>query len=158
VDGRGNGFRMTRARAAILDVLERTRSHPTADELHRSMRRRVDGVSLATVYRGLDALIRDGRVRVVEMQGGPRRFDAVSGDHYHVLCGRCGRVGDVALRLRAPLESAVVGNGGFRVTGHQLCFTGLCPACDSGREKARETSAGRRGRWQSRERRQRRTS
>jgi Fur family ferric uptake transcriptional regulator len=158
VDERGNGFRMTRARAAILDVLERGRSHPTAEELHRSVRRRADGVSLATVYRGLEALVREGRVRVVEMQGAPRRFDAVTDRHYHAVCARCGRVGDVELRLSAPLESAVAGLGGFRVTGHQLCFTGLCPDCVGRRGKARETHAGRRGRWASREPRPRRTS
>jgi Fur family ferric uptake transcriptional regulator len=158
VGERGNGFRMTRARAAILDVLERGRSHPTAEELHRSVRRRADGVSLATVYRGLEALVREGRVRVVEMQGAPRRFDAVTDRHYHAVCARCGRVGDVELRLSAPLESAVAGLGGFRVTGHQLCFTGLCPDCVGGRGKARETHAGRRGRWASREPRPRRTS
>ena len=141
---RGNGFRMTKARAAILDDLERVRSHPTADELHRSIRKRLDGVSLATVYRGLDALEREGRVRVVETQWGARRFDRAEGEHYHVVCDRCGRIGDVALRLRTPLESAVSGGSGFRALGHRLCFTGLCPACVDREGKQTRTHVGRR--------------
>lgn len=140
----GNGFRMTRARAAILEELERSHSHPTADELHLSVRKRLGGVSLATVYRGLDALAREGRVRVIETQGGARRFDRAEGEHYHAVCDRCGRVSDVGLCLRTPLESAVVGGDGFRLTGHRLCFTGLCPACVEKQRKARKNGNGRR--------------
>jgi Fur family transcriptional regulator, ferric uptake regulator len=146
VGGRGNGFRMTKARAAILDELERSSSHPTADELHRSLRRRLDGVSLATVYRGVDALAREGRIRVIEAPGGPRRFDRTMTDHYHVVCQSCGRVGDVGLRVSAPLETAVLGARGFRVLGHRLCFTGLCPVCVDKGKAAKRLQDGRRNR------------
>ncbi len=139
---RGNGFRMTKARAAMLDELGRSDSHPTADELHRSLRRRLDGVSLATVYRGLDALAREGRIRTIESPGGSRRFDSVMDEHYHVVCERCGRVGDVGLRMSAPLEAAVVRARGFRVLGHRLCFTGLCPACVTREKTARRARSG----------------
>lgn len=143
MSGPGNGFRMTKARTAILEQLERSGSHPTADELHRSLRRRLERVSLATVYRGLDALAREGRVRVIEAPGGPRRFDHAADEHYHVVCQRCGRVGDVGLRASAPLESAVVGARGFRVLGHRLCFTGLCPVCVDKGKTARRLQGGR---------------
>lgn len=135
---------MTKARAAILDELERSASHPTADEMHRSLRRRLEGLSLATVYRGLDALAREGRVRVIETPDRPRRFDRTMDEHYHVVCQRCGRVGDVGLRVSAPLESAVVGARGFRVLGHRLCFTGLCPACVDKGKAAGRLQGGRR--------------
>ncbi len=141
---RGNGFRMTRARTAMLDELGRSGSHPTADELHSSLRKRLDGVSLATVYRGLEALARDGRIRAIESPGGPRRFDSVMDEHYHVVCERCGRVGDVGLRVSAPLEAAVVRARGFRVLGHRLCFTGLCPVCVTKEKTARRVQSGRR--------------
>jgi Fur family transcriptional regulator, peroxide stress response regulator len=146
VGGRDNGFRMTKARAAILDELDRSSNHPTADELHRSLRRRLDGVSLATVYRGVDALAREGRIRVIEAPGGPRRFDRTMTDHYHVVCQSCGRVGDVGLRVSAPLESAVLGARGFRVLGHRLCFTGLCPVCVDKGKAAKRLKDGRRDR------------
>jgi Fur family ferric uptake transcriptional regulator len=144
VSGRGDAFRMTKARGAILDELGRSCTHPTADELHRSLRKRLDGVSLATVYRGLDALARQGMVRVVEAPGGPRRFDRTLEEHYHVACQRCGRVGDVGLRVRAPLEAAVVGARGFRVLGHRLCFTGICPTCIEKGTGAKRPRDGRR--------------
>jgi Fur family ferric uptake transcriptional regulator len=134
---------MTKARTAILEELGRSGTHPTADELHRLLRRRLESVSLATVYRGLDVLARGGRIRIIEAPGGPRRFDRTLEEHYHVVCQLCGRVGDVGLRASAPLESAVVGTHGFRVLGHRLCFTGLCPVCADKGKTARRLQGGR---------------
>ena len=48
--------RMTRQRRAILDALERSRSHPTANQVYQSVRRRLSHISLATVYRNLGLL------------------------------------------------------------------------------------------------------
>jgi Fe2+ or Zn2+ uptake regulation protein len=122
-------LRMTESRRAILAALARTRSHPTAEEVHRMVRTELPRVSLGTVYRNLDLLARQGLVRTLNVAGEQRRYDAVVADHHHVVCERCGRIDDVEVRDAQRLEALLVDGKGYRVQGCSLCFIGVCRDC-----------------------------
>ncbi len=84
-------------------------------------------MSLATVYRTLRALAREGLLR--ELHGpGPDRFDPNTSPHYHFRCVRCGRVYDVNVPYRKELDRVEPGPG-FSVTSHEIVWEGICPAC-----------------------------
>ena len=51
------GWRYTRQRAAVFDYLCSVESHPTAEEVYLTVRRRLPKISLATVYKALEALV-----------------------------------------------------------------------------------------------------
>ena len=51
-------------------------------------------LSLATVYKTLDALRDGGLVREVATPGETKRFDANMGKHHHMVCNVCGRISD----------------------------------------------------------------
>ena len=51
---RDEGFRITPQRIAILDYILKTEDHPSADLIHRVVRKRYPMVSLSTVYKTLD--------------------------------------------------------------------------------------------------------
>ncbi len=122
--------RMTRQRQVVLEELQRTDTHPTAEELHALVRRRLPRISLGTVYRNLEVLSESGEVAILDLGGGRRRYDAnIQEDHYHAKCLGCGRVEDVADSVVTRLDYCPDGVKGFRVTGHQLTFTGFCPEC-----------------------------
>ncbi len=120
---------MTRQRQAILEALRRAETHPTADEVHRMVRRVLPRVGLATVYRGLEALSQAGLIRSLGAAQAPRRYDGEVGRHYHVRCLRCGRVGDVEMAAPASVERAARRGTGFQIVGHRLEFLGICPRC-----------------------------
>jgi len=82
----GKQLRITRQRRVILEELQRTKSHPTADELYRKVRRRLPRISLGTVYRNLELLSRSGLIRKLEIGGGKMRFDGIVEPHYHIHC------------------------------------------------------------------------
>ena len=46
-----------RERAAVYGYLEKVKSHPTAEEVYRAVRRDMPRISLATVYKALEALV-----------------------------------------------------------------------------------------------------
>ncbi len=125
---------MTKQRRVILDELGKLTSHPTADQLHHLVRRRLPRISLGTVYRNLDILSQADRI--LRLDGaGQRRFDANSDNHYHIRCTMCGRVDDLRMKPIAKLEQDAGKGGGYKVTGHRLEFSGVCPACQAPSER-----------------------
>jgi Fur family ferric uptake transcriptional regulator len=119
---------MTRQRRVILEELRKLNSHPSADEVHVKVRRRLPRVSLGTVYRNLEILSRRGLIRKLELAGRQKRFDANPEEHCHVRCVRCGRIEDIH-----ESASAMVGRirrkTRYRIVGHRLEFLGVCPRC-----------------------------
>ncbi len=123
------GIRLTRQRRVILEELGRVKTHPTADEVYRMVRRRMPRISLGTVYRNLETLSGRGMILRLELAGTRRRYDADTRDHCHIRCSSCGCVHDLPVKPPAGLLSAAAAATDFSVTGCRVEFTGACPAC-----------------------------
>jgi Fe2+ or Zn2+ uptake regulation protein len=131
---RERGLRLTGPRRVVLEVVRGTGSHPTAEWVHRMVRRRLPRVSLGTVYRNLRLLVEEGLVQ--ELPGPHARFDGNLGRHHHFTCVGCGRILDVEGPLCEPQARAVAARvesaHGLTVTHQRIEFFGRCPACRSG--------------------------
>jgi Fur family ferric uptake transcriptional regulator len=121
--------RMTNQRQVVLEELLKLRSHPTAEELHQLVRRRLPKISMATVYRNLEILSSEGLAQKMDMAGAQRRFDGDTSNHYHVRCVACGRVEDVDFDPIPNIEQAIGDRSAYKVLSHRLEFIGLCPDC-----------------------------
>jgi Fe2+ or Zn2+ uptake regulation protein len=127
------GLRCTPQRLAVYDVLSAGIHHPTAEEVFHAVRMRIPKISLATVYKSLEALVAIGAAaRLTAFDGtGSARYDARSDNHYHFRCLRTGAVSDLPARfdpdliakLDPHLEEALL-HQGFRVTGYRLELIG----------------------------------
>ena len=128
---RDRGLRLTGPRHAVLEVVRGAESHPTAEEVHRLVRRRLPGVSLGTIYRNLRLLVGAGLLK--ELPGPYARFDANTRAHHHFMCERCGRIIDVDAALAEPharaLSARVASRTGFSITHHRFELFGRCREC-----------------------------
>ena len=128
---RARGLRLTGPRRLVLDVVRATESHPTAEWVHRMVRRRRPRVSLGTVYRNLRLLVAQGLVK--ELPGPHARFDGNLSEHHHFTCLVCGAISDVQGPATEPqsraLCSRVAAQSGFSVTHHRIEFYGRCLEC-----------------------------
>jgi Fur family transcriptional regulator, ferric uptake regulator len=122
-------FRMTERRRVILEELKGLTSHPTAEELHHLVRKRLPRISISTVYRSLEALCVAGLVWKMCLGESPTRFDATTSNHYHIRCDTCGRVDDVHMDLVPMIEDTAKKACGYESVFHRVEFTGVCPAC-----------------------------
>jgi Fe2+ or Zn2+ uptake regulation protein len=121
------GRRCTRQRAAVYACLRGAEGHPTAEQVFAAVRREVPSISLATVYKSLEALVESGLAARLAGGPGPARYDARADAHYHVRCEATGEVFDLPVpydaalpeRLSADLVEALRCQG-FEVTGHRL--------------------------------------
>jgi Fur family ferric uptake transcriptional regulator len=120
---------MTRQRKVILEELRKVTSHPTAEDLHRMVRKRLPKISIATVYRNLEILSDEGEVWKMDVAGTQRRFDGSTRNHYHIRCNVCGRMDDVPMETVANMEETAAKCSGYRVFSHRVEFAGICPDC-----------------------------
>ncbi len=125
------GWRCTKQRLAVYDHLVRSRSHPTADELYQVVKPEVPHISLATVYKALDALIASGLATKLPTGDGSARYDGRQDDHYHFRDVRSGRVRDLPTsfdpRLLDKLDpqlQAWLQEQGLEVTSYRLELVG----------------------------------
>ena len=128
---RARGLRLTGPRRLVFDVVRATESHPTAEWVHRMVRRRQPRVSLGTVYRNLRLLVAQGLVK--ELPGPHARFDGNLSEHHHFTCIVCGSISDVQGPATEPHSSALCGRvaaqSGFSVTHHRIEFYGRGLEC-----------------------------
>lgn len=122
--------RQTKQRSAVIEVLREARSHPDAAWIHAQVRHQLPNVSLGTVYRTLDALVRDGVVVTLERAGQATRYDykRAGEPHHHAVCRTCSAIFDVDAGAPPTLPDTALPPG-FRVTDVQLEFMGVCADC-----------------------------
>src|SRR5437899_12848920 len=133
---RAAGLAVTPQRLAIFRHLAATESHPSAEELHATVRRELPTLSLATVYKTLDTLAGVGAVRPVSRLGARGRWDANVTSHHHLVCTVCGRVTDVVeprLDDASRPAAKVAARHGLRVAGHATELLGSAAAGRGGR-------------------------
>lgn len=123
--------RSTRQKRLVLEAVSGTTSHPTAEWVYETVRCALPRVSLGTVYRNLQRLVDEGRVRSF-VRGGRIRYDADLTVHDHFSCDRCGVLMDIPRAPEVlPAERRLRARG-FAVAGRTLEFHGLCRKCRRG--------------------------
>jgi Fur family transcriptional regulator, peroxide stress response regulator len=124
-----NGQRYTAQRGAVYRVLLETSEHPTADDVFTAVRVPIPDISLATVYKSLEALVGCGLAAKLTYGDGSARYDARTDPHPHARCLRCGAVLDVPGRLDGEALAGLGPPRGFAVAGYRLELIGHCGDC-----------------------------
>jgi Fur family transcriptional regulator, ferric uptake regulator len=120
--------RTTPQLGAVYAALAASHDHPTAEQLLARVRRLLPRVSLGTVYRNLDKLRVQGRLRVVRLAGGQAHYDAMVEAHDHFVCERCAAVVDLPRCAPAPKLAALRAEG-YEVHWHTTALYGVCRQC-----------------------------
>lgn len=115
----------------VLEAVNKLQCHATADEIHNAIVKEHPNIGRGTVYRNLQRLSEMGKIRKREMPGGSDRYDHICNDHYHIKCVKCGRLFDVDMEYIVDLEKSINDTHGFKFTGHDIIFKGICPECNS---------------------------
>ena len=120
------GFRLTRQRQRVYDVLLQKRDHPTAEEVFIRAKKQMPEISHATVYNCLGALVKCGLARQVQLERGATRFCPNMREHGHFHCSTCGTIYDVDLPPELP---CVAVPRGFKAQHHEITIHGICADC-----------------------------
>ncbi len=122
-------LKITPQRVAIYRGLIQSKQHPTADLMFRTVKKEFPNISFDTVNRTLLTFAGIGVVDVVEVFGGPKRFDPDITDHHHLHCVTCGRIIDFKYEGYARLDVPKAIIGKFKVISKRVVLKGLCETC-----------------------------
>lgn len=129
---RDKGVVITRKRAKILEALLASDRHPTASEIHESVKAFYPGTSLATIYNTIDILKETGQALEIEFSASANRYDGrIPVSHPHLVCLACEKVEDMdAAAPNAPLELERVSQAtGYDIVRLRTDYYGTCPDC-----------------------------
>ena len=122
--------RTSRKRDAMLQVMQGTKSHPSAQWVYDTLRPQYPDISLGTVYRNIKFFIDNGDIISVGNVNGQERYDTCTVPHTHFICMGCEAVidleenGEIA-EVCKKTEDTIRGE----VFSHSIVFKGLCESC-----------------------------
>lgn len=128
---REQGLRATQARLDLLAVLEKTRQPMRPQDIAAKL-----NADTATVYRSLNALVKSGIVRRLDLDEQAKFYELERGDdHHHLVCTSCQKIEDVRIceddscRVDKLANQALKSSSFSNVSHHRLEFFGLCNTC-----------------------------
>lgn len=92
---RAHGIQPSAQRVAIAEHVLATDTHPSADQVWKSVLARFPMVSRATVYNTLHTLVEKGLLRELVLSEGCVVFDPKTGPHHHFIDDKTGAIHDV---------------------------------------------------------------
>jgi len=137
---RGCGYRITIPRQIILQVLDESKEHLSAEDIYLKVHHIYPAIGLTTVYRTLELLVNMGLIFKFDFGDGRARYELARGTketshHHHLICTKCGRIIDYTdfvdeeLELLKKTEKELSKKYNFEIKNHTIQFYGLCDKC-----------------------------
>jgi len=127
---RGQHFRITPQRIAVLKILANSNGHPSVETIYEEVKKDFPTTSLATVYKTVTLLKELNEVLELGFPDGRNRYDGARPyPHPHLVCTKCHRIIDTNLESLDGVTTELASETGFQITSHRLDFFGVCPEC-----------------------------
>ncbi|MDO4673648.1 peroxide-responsive transcriptional repressor PerR [Campylobacter sp.] len=125
------GLKATPQRLCMLKILKR-HEHPTIDELYAEIKKDYPSIALATVYKNLNTLQKQGLVVVINVANEKSCYDIYDREHMHIICSKCGSIEDKGFEeigmdeYQKKLEKRL----GYFIEHFFVCsYVKSCPKC-----------------------------
>ncbi len=113
----------------VLDELKRCNDELSGQELHRKLHEGNNPMGLATVYRNLQALVKQGLIRSRHLPTGEVLYTPVERDVHHLTCVDCGATSQLEGCPVKEMNVPKTTSQKFELLFHTLEFFGLCQSC-----------------------------
>ncbi len=124
---RDKGLKLTPQRLAIMEYLDKNKSHPSADDIYTEIRKKYPMMSFATVYNTIETLKKKGYLVELTIDPERRHYDPDTSHHHHLICKICKKIVDIHrdFSINIPEDQKRT----FEVLGNHIEFYGVCPTC-----------------------------
>jgi Fe2+ or Zn2+ uptake regulation protein len=125
-----NGYRLTAARRAVVDVIQKSRYALTPVQVFDMARKKYAALGLVTVYRTLEKLEELHLIQRVHQPQGCQAFVSASHGHEHLLlCQNCGQITFFEGDDLDALITVISKKTGYQIHDHWLQLFGFCQTC-----------------------------
>ncbi len=124
---RDNGIKVTPQRLSIVEELY-GQVHMSVDELYEAIKKKFPSISLATVYKNINAMLEKDFIQEVKIPHQKSKYELSKASHSHVMCESCGKVEDITLELGEIAQKAA-NLTHYQIHNDALVLSGICPSC-----------------------------
>lgn len=125
-----NGYRITAARRAVVETVEKSTRALTPVEVYDMARKKYRALGLVTVYRTLEKLEELHLIQRVHQPQGCQAFISMGQGHQHLLlCQNCGQAAFFDGDDLDALTKTIARKTGYQIKEHWLQLFGLCANC-----------------------------
>jgi len=121
-------LKVTPQRVAIVEELY-LNGHMNIDDLYKKLLAKFPSISLATIYKNINAMIERVFLSEVKIPNTKSVFELVKNEHAHLVCSSCGSIEDITLNTKDVLNE-VNSRSKFKIDSTNLVLNGLCPNCN----------------------------
>ncbi len=127
---REKGYRLTPQRMMVLEAIEASPDHISAEEIHARARLQYPYINISTVYRTLELLKENGLVTETDLGGGRFLYHpAGKAQHHHLVCRKCGKVRDIDINVLDNLRDQLKAQYSFNAELEHIAIFGTCDRC-----------------------------
>lgn len=127
---RNAGYRMTKTRKSIIEILSEAEKPMTSSEMLLELGGMGVRADRTTVYRELRFLMEQKIVETIKFNDHKVYYEIPSVHHHHIVCTRCKSVKAVVLNKHLEdQEKEIYKRENFKVFSHSLEFYGMCEDC-----------------------------
>jgi Fur family ferric uptake transcriptional regulator len=127
---REKGFRITPQRELIIQAVAHSPRHITAEEVAEDLKQYTSAINLATVYRTLDLLWKEGYAWKTDLSEGKSVYSTFKhGPHIHLVCRKCDQVIDADTRVLNSLGVDLDSVYEFQPDLDHFSIFGICHHC-----------------------------
>lgn len=129
---RSHNLKVTQTRSLIFkEIMSSPEVHPNAYELHYRLQEKGHRISLATIYRTLNILVKSGLVSEIDLGENHSHYepDIAKTAHGHLICLSCGKVREFN---HESIQSAIARIGkaaAFQLDKYSIQVFGFCQKC-----------------------------
>jgi len=129
---RERGYRLTPQRMMVVEAIEGSDDHISAEEICAKARTKYPYINMSTVYRTLELLTEQGLVTETDLGGGRLLYHpAGKAHHHHLVCRKCGGVRDIDTSVLQHLRNELSVKYGFDADLAHIAIFGTCQNCES---------------------------
>jgi Fur family transcriptional regulator, peroxide stress response regulator len=132
-----SGIKLTHQRLEVFRELLSASDHPSAENIHKRLHKKLPTIAIDTVYRTLATFDELGLIKKLHVMNERTLFDTNLDIHHHFICTRCKKVEDIYWsdfdKIMLPAMVEQMG----RVHSRHLELHGICKSClgDSEQDK-----------------------
>ncbi len=117
---------MTKQKRLILDIINNTDAHYTAEQIFARAQKEMPSIARATVYNNLNALLKENLIRKICLPNHIDCYDKILPEHDHLVCAECGRISDIVVK---GVKEDIVRQLNGELISYSLNINYICDKC-----------------------------